>query len=280
MFKRDLLIFSLTALVTLAASPAGATAIAHSELSFHDVSITPASGTVQFTGPWILQAQASANDSVSGFDNPPIVESDGPAIAGVSAAVAFASANGRASDPAPTPPYLDISGSGTADALIPGQITASASALGRGTVRRDRDNPNPPPPSSYFKIIGGTAGDPVQVTFGVLIDYARSVTTDQYGVLAEAEAIFGQELFGQDVGFQLVNSFVPVPAVLSIGPNDHLQDGLQNLVLNNTLELHYDTAYTLLFEADAEVRVANVPEPSSFGLMLLALPLLYRKRRA
>lgn len=275
MFIRVIHTISLAGLIAaacFATNPAWATAIAHSELSFHDVTITPAVGSVLFTGPWILQAQASANDSVSGFDSS-FDEKIGPNTAIASAAVTYASASGQATDPAPTPPYLDISGNGTADAEIPDQINASAIAQGSGTVRRD--DPFLP---SYFEIFGGTPGDPVSVNFGVLIDYDLSVTTDQFGVLAEAEATFRQELFGADVGFVLVNTFFDF---LRIGPNDHKQKSATVLPLTNTLVLHYGTPYALLMEADAEVRVINTtPEPATLLLMALALPALCRNRRA
>lgn len=274
MSKRFPVIAVFIAACLLGASfQASATAIANSTLIFHDLAITPSAGFVQFTGPWILQAQASADNSLGEFDSAS-AEMDGPGSASTSAAVTWASANGVATDPAPTPPYLDIFGGAAADGDIPGMITGSAIAQGRGTVRRDRQAPLP---MSYFQILGGTAGDPVNVTFDVLIDYGLLLQTDQYGVLAEAEAIFGQELFGKDVGFLLVELF---DRSWSIGPNDFHPEGATNLLRSNTIELHYGTVYTLLNEADAEVRVVNVPEPSTLWLLTFVVPLLlYRKNR-
>lgn len=274
MFERVLRVISLAgpiAFASLATNPAWATAIAHSTLSFHDISITPDAGSVLFTGPWLLQAQASTDNSLGEFDSN-FDETYGPNTAIAGAAVTYANSSGLATDPAPTPPYLDISGNGTADANIPGQITASASALGRGTARLD--DPFLP---TYFEIFGGTPGDSVSVTFDVLIDYGLDVTTDQYGQLAEAEAIFGEELYGDDVGFVFVNGFNDI---LSIGPNQHLTAGATNLLLSRTLDLQYGILYTLLLEADAEVRILNVPEPAALWLMTLALPFLRRTRRA
>lgn len=268
---RALLVAGLLAGAAFGARPALATAIAHAELSFHDLGITPAVGTVQFTGPWILQAQSSANNSLGEFDAG-FDEKDGPGQASTGAAVIWASAGAAAADPAPTPPFLDIGAAAVADGNIPGADIGSAIAQGRGTVRRDREEPSPPattPPASFFEITGGNAGDPVSVTFSVLINYALSVTTDQYGVLAEAEAIFGQELFGQDVGFVVVNTFNDL---LSIGPNDHQEAGATGLLLTNTLGLHYGVRYSLLNEADAEIRVVNIPElDMSTGIAPLAL---------
>lgn len=266
---KDLCNFVIFAGVLFSAE-VSATAIAFSGLIFHDVTITPAAGSVLFTGPWILEAQGSANNSLGQFDD----DSDsttGPGLVIATAAVTWANASSAAADPPPTPPYLDIAAGTLADANIPGQIDASAIALGRGTVRRD--DPFLP---SFFEITGGTAGDPVSVNFSVLIDYALDVQTDQYGILAEAEAIFGEELFGDDVRMVLVNSF---DRLLRIGPDDHQSAGAINLLLSNTLDLHYGTFYSLLLEADAEVRVINAPEPATVWLMILALPLLYRSRR-
>lgn len=265
-------LLGLAAAVGLCASPARATALAHSDLAFHDLAITPSAGFVQFTGPWILQAQASADNSLGEFASA-YDEKDGPGTASAGAAVTWASAGGAATDLSPTPPNLDIAGAALADGHIPGIVAGSATAQGRGTVRRDRQDPLP---MSYFQILGGPAGDPVSVTFDVLIDYSLLLETDQYGVLAEAEAIFGQELFGQDVGFVLVNW---LDQFMSIGPNGFWREGATNLLLSNTLDLQYGTVYSLLNEADAEVRVVNVPEPSTLWLLTLAVPLLIRKNR-
>jgi hypothetical protein len=270
--QASIILIAMAATGSLGASPAQATAIAHSDLIFHDLAITPSTGTVQFMGPWILQAHAIANNSLGEFAAPPGVNIDGPGTAGVSAAVTWASATGVASDPAPTPPHLDIFGGAIADGNIPGQITGSAIAQGRGTARRDR---TAPPPQSYFQILGGTPGDPVSVAFDVFIDYELLLLTDQYGVLAEAEAIFGQELFGEDVGFVLVNW---LDQYWSIGPNDSYQEKATNLLLSNTIELRYGTVYSLLNEGDAEVRVINVPEPATLWLLPLGLSLLLARK--
>lgn len=261
--RRVLVPVGLAAWVSLGASPAGATAIAHSDLAFHDLAITPAAGTVQFTGPWLLQAQASANNSLGEFDSD-YAEKDGPATVGVSAVVTWARSRGMTS-------------SADADGNIPGKTPGSAIAQGRGTDRRDSQDP----PMRFFQILGGTAGNPVSVTFDVLIDYSLHVQTDKYGELAEAEAIFGQEIFGQDIGFVSVNSF---SQILTVGPNGFGQDSAVNQLLSNTIELQYGAVYTMLNEADAEIRVSNVPEPSTlwlltFGLLTLAVPLLARKNR-
>lgn len=276
LLQRILAPLGLATCITLAANSAWATAIAHSDLSFHDLAITPAAGTVQFAGPWLLLSQASADNSLSEFDSD-YDETNGPATIGVGAAVTWASASGMATDPAPTSPYLDVLGSAVADGNIPGQTTGSAIAQGRGTDRHDSQDP----PMGFFQILGGTAGNPVSVTFDVLIDYSLQAQTDPYGELAEAEVIFGQEIFGQDIGFVSVNGF---NQVLSIGPNDFLQDSAVNQLLSNTIELQYGVVYTLLNETDAEIRVSNVPEPSAlwmltFGLLTLAVPLLARKNR-
>ena len=246
--------------------------IAHSEISYHDVGITPTAGSVLFTGPWILEAQAGADNSLGEIDSR-YADVVGPGLAAASDAVTWASSSGDTADPEPTPPYLDITGSGVADGDITGQTNASAESFGLSTV--SRDDPFLP---SYFEITGGEPGGPVSVTFSVLIDYALSVTTDQYGVLAEAEAIFSQELFGDDVGFVLFNTF---DQLLSIGPNEHQEDANTNRLLSYTLDLQYGTLYTLLLEADAEARVvnANVPEPAIQWLMALTLPVLYRATR-
>ena len=265
---RAALAASLATVLGLGATSASATAIAHADLTFHDLSITPSAGTLEFTGPWVLQAHASADNSLGESEYPLDATSDGPGTAANNASVTWASAQGVATDPAPTPPYLDVSGTALADGNIPGMVTGSAFANGRATVRRDG--------TSYFQILGGPDGDPVDVTFDVLIDYGLNLQTDQYGQLAEAEAVFAQELFGEDVGFLLVNW---LDQYWAIGPNDSYADGATNLLLTNTVQLRYGTVYTLLNEGDAEIRVYNVPEPSTLWLSAFVVPLLARKYR-
>ncbi len=266
----------LATVLGLGTTPALATAIAHADLTFHDLAITPSAGTVQFTGPWILQAHAHADNSLGQSASPLDDTLNGPDTATNSAFVTWATpqgAQGMATDPAPTPPYLDVSGAAVADGNIPGMITGSAYAQGRSTVLRDA---NDPVAMSYFQILGGPTGAPVDVTFDVLIDYALNLQTDQYGQFAEAAAAFDQELYGQDVGFVVVNWLVKDQ---SIGPMDSHQEGASDLLLTNTIQLQYGTAYTLLNGADAEMQVYNAPEPSTLWLLALVVPLLASKYR-
>ena len=261
-WQRVLVHMGLAAWLGLAASSAWATAIAYSDLSFHDLAITPAAGTVQFTGPWLLQAQASANNSLGQFDFD-YDEKDSPATVNVRAAVIWANSYGMTSG-------------AVADGNIPGQTPGSAIAQGRGTDRLED------PAMRFFQILGGTTGNPVSVTFDMLIDYSLHVLTDKYGELAEAEVNFGQEIFGQDIGFVSVNKFNQILTVG--GPYGLGEYSAVNQLLSNTIELQYGVVYTMLNEADAEIRVSNVPEPSTrwmliFGLLTLAVLLLARKNR-
>lgn len=220
MFERLLRTTCLSSLIAAACfstNPAWATAITHSNLSFHSLGITPSTGTVQFTDPWILETQASTNNSLGDFDSN-FNEIDGPSTSVSGATATWISASGVANDPAPTAPYLDISGGGVANGNIPGQIDGSAFAQGSGIVGRD----DLFVPGSFFEITGGPDGGLVGVTFSILIDYALNVTTDQYGVLAEAKTSFRQELFTDALDLVLFNEFNDF---LSIGSNQHLDRG-------------------------------------------------------
>lgn len=258
---RQWVLAGLSLLASLAVTPAGATAIAQASLGFHDLGITPSLGTVAFTGPWELQAHALANNSLGEFDSPPDVILTGPGAATNSATVTWAGANAQATDPAPTPPYLDAGANAAASGHIPGSIDGSAIAQGQGTLLNS------------FMIEAGTQAGPVSVTFSVLVDYTLAVTTDQNGVLAEAEAVFSQLLLGDfGNGFEtvVVNTLAPDlndpnldpnrRTYLLIGPSDQDQAGKTNLLLTNTLILQYGVPYLLLNQADAEIRVVNIPE--------------------
>ena len=78
------------------------------------------------------------------------------------------------------------------------------------------------------------------------------------------------------MGFVVVNWLVKDQ---SIGPMDSHQEGASDLLLTNTIQLQYGTAYTLLNEADAEMQVYNAPEPSTLWLFALVVPLLASKYR-
>lgn len=221
-----------------------ATAIANSTISFSNLQITPATGTIIFLDDWTAEAFAQAQNSlgqlVSQFNS-----STGGAAA-ANATVTFATSAGNAS-------ATNLTGSASSSVNIPGTITAQALSVGRGTL------------FNLFVITDGT-GD-VDVNFSVDLTGNLNVFTDAFGQLAQTETIFDLELDGNPILFR--------DDILSIGPSDSKNLSFsQNLFDSRTLQ--FDTLYFILAQADSESQAINIPEPSSLTLMLAGLIILTR----
>src|SRR5262245_34691898 len=110
---------------------ANATAIAHGDLAFSNLAITPAAGSVTLDGPWLFEAFAQANNSL-GQINDQFNSGSSPGAVSSSVAVTWASATGAASAPN-DPPDLAAIGAASSNVNIPGCGTAAAFSTGRGT---------------------------------------------------------------------------------------------------------------------------------------------------
>jgi len=230
---------------------ADATAIANSSLSFSNLLISPQNGTLEFLDIWYLEAYAEACNSLgelaSDFDF-----SLGDK-ANADAQVTYADGHGAVASPSLLPD-LNVSGIASSNVNIPGETIAAAESLGRGSaytlfsIKRDLD----PKPT-------------VNVDFSIDLTGLMNVFTDEYGLYAKTETIFGMELNGSPILF-----FRIPPAILSIGPNDSDYEPISKNLMT-TMSLEYDVPYFLYLEVDSESRAANVPEPSTFILLLVGL---------
>ena len=168
---------------------------------------------------------------------------------GANAAVTWADGHGTASAPAsPAPPDLNVTGTADSHVNIPGCVVGAAQSLGRGALYNE------------FMITGGTGT--VNVDFSVDIAGALDVFTDECGVFAETEVIFGLELDGTPILFH--NDY------LYVGNNDSAILSVSESLFD-TRTLEYDVPYFLYLEVDSESAGANTPEPSTIALMLIGL---------
>ena len=105
-------------------------------------------------------------------------------------------------------------------------------------------------------ITGGTGT--VDVAFSVDLTGNMSVFTDECGLFADTEVIFGMELDGSPVLFFW--------DFLHIGASDSDARSISE-TLSTTVSLEFDTNYFLYLETDSESEAAAVPEPST-GILL------------
>jgi hypothetical protein len=222
-----------------------ADAVALTSISFSNLQILPSTGTVQFQDVWSSQAFAQAQNSNGEVDSQFTPSTGG--TSSITATVTYAGASGTAV-------VAPLSGAASSNASIPGTVNVEADSTGTGTL------------SNSFQITGGTGS--VDVTFSVLIDSSNSVTTDQFGVLAETETVFGLEVNGQP-------ALPPFDQLLVVvGPsssNSSTFDG----TLSNTVTLNFGTTYSLVAEADSESQaIDTTPEPATASLAIIGLAAL------
>jgi hypothetical protein len=209
-----------------------------SSISFSDLEITAAGGTVSF-GTWSSQAFAQAQNSLGGLDSD--FTSNSGSSSAASAAVTFANAAGNAS-------VTPLGGAASGISNVSGTI-GQAVTTGQGILS-----------TSTFEITGGTGV--VNVTFSTDLSGEVQAANDAKGVLATAEATFILDVDGTpDLFFDLPISAGPSASIVStFGPD-----------LTSTMSLEFNTPYSLYVEADAETSAYNVAEPTTAVLLLIAL---------
>lgn len=180
--RKAWIVTALVAACLLQPLSAAALAMASSSISFNNLSITPASGSLTMLDPWTLTAFAEANNSLGqhasqfAFDlSPGRVRAD--------AHVLWADAVGAV--PPDKPKDFVVAGGAASKVDIPGCGPAAAFSTGRGTLK------------TMFKLTGGTGK--VDVDFGIDIAGMLNVMTDHCGLLAATETIFTLEVDGKSV---------------------------------------------------------------------------------
>ena len=246
------ILVSLVLLNAVLIVSAHATAIAISDLGFSNLQIVPESGTLEFLWDWEIEAFAEAKNSRGELDQ----DFDFSLFGGfvdADAAVTWASGHGEIAAPDYYPPDSDVSGYASTNVNCPGCDPKSASALGRGIATMWE-----------FMIVdtAGTGTDQVNVDFSVDLEGGLLVSTDECGVFAKTDVIFGMELNDDIILFHQDS--------LAVGPNSF--DSLSVYeTLATTISLEYNVPYYLYLEVDSESEAAVVPEPGTIVLMLVGL---------
>jgi hypothetical protein len=225
-----------------------ATAIANSNLSAFNLQVTPQAGTAELTFDWELEAFAEAQNSLGEFDQDFDFSFFGGNVS-ADAQVTWAEGHGDATAPIVFPPNFSVVENASSSVNLPGCDPKAASSLGRGTLLNE------------FIITGGTGT--VDVDFSVDLSGGLFVFTDECGILAETEVIFGLELDGDLI--------LDYQKLLSIGPNDSDSFTVSEL-LSTTVPLEFDVPYFLYLEVDSESEgIVDVPEPHTLALLLVGL---------
>jgi hypothetical protein len=102
------------------------------------------------------------------------------------------------------------------------------------------------------------------VTISGILDIVQSVVTDEFGVMAEAEALFDLAINGTLI-------FSHSGPVLSIGRNS--SDRLERTrLLSETITLQFNTEYRIAIGLGARSTAANeIPEPATLFLLVSGL---------
>jgi hypothetical protein len=242
-------------------------AFASSELTFDNVTITPASGTLEFLGPpWTARAFAHADNSLGESRDASAMQQGGIALAAVHVTYADGAGGANANN---------LLGFGKTTVDIPVCEDVFANAIGRGSI------------FNSFILTGGTGA--VDVTFEADIFGELHVLTGPCGVEAITETIFTFDLFGRDSAGQVIST--PILArtdrLAIFGPNQRDDRIIPRIRLTKTLRLLFTTnltspiIYDVNIEADSESRGRTVPEPSSAAAIVLGLGVLacWRRRR-
>lgn len=185
-----------TALCLSQVQEAGATAIANSDLSFFNLQITPQFGAIDLLFDWELEAFAEAKNSLGELDQDYDFSLSGGTVS-ADAMVTWADGHGDASAPIFFPPDLSVTANANSNVNCPGCDPKAASSLGRGSLLNE------------FVITGGLGTVDVDFSANLLGDLY--VFTDECGLFAITEVIFGLELDGNPILFH--------HDLLAIGPN-------------------------------------------------------------
>ena len=222
------------------APPVSATAIATGSISVTNFTITPASGTVSFGGPWTANAFAQAQNSLCGCDSEFNSSIGGTAQA--DAAVMFAQGHALAD-------AVSLNLFASAATNVSGAGDMAANATGQPELF-----------NNTFSITGGTG--PVNVTFSATVDITQFLFTDMAGVSALSGVSYALSLDGQNVLF--MSSFN------QIGSNASWSNNFSG-TMSATVTLNFDEFHTVDSASDTDEMSHDTPEPPTGMLALLAL---------
>jgi len=227
----------------------GASSIAHADtvvitsFNFSNVQFNPATGTAVYT-PTGASARAQATNSLGENQNN---SSNTFPVSQSTAVVTFANAAGSAS-------ATNLTANATSFVSV-GACSCSASSFGQSAF------------TGTLVILGGEGN--VDVTFSIMPFATGQITTDQFGVRAEAEVFFdfllnGVSVFSQD---QMLREVV--------GPNGTGGFQLGPGQISKVFSLQYGAVNTIELRMGATAfgqnQVNQVPEPATMLLLVSGL---------
>jgi len=245
---RILLQILLLGLLLGATSTAYADAIAISSVSFTNLQITPAAGTILF-GANQASATVQALNSLAPVEND-IDFSNTLPIAQASAAVTFASASATAI----TNPF-----SASANSFVGTSCICSAVSFGIASL------------SSTFVIVGGTGN--VDVTISGLFTTMQNALRDQFGLLAQSDVSYS--LTVDDI-LAFSNAFTVVAVGLTSSDHRSSMDEIEAVI-----SLEFDVPHTIaiLLKAQSTGIDNEVPEPATIVLLISGVGVMSAARR-
>lgn len=223
-----------------ASSTAHADTIVITSFSLGNVQFNPATGTAVFT-PTGASARAQATNSLG--QNQDITSNTFP-IAQQTAVVTFANASGSAS-------ATNLTANATSFVSV-GACTCSASGFGQSIF------------TGTLVILGGEGN--VDVIFSIMPFATGQITTDQFGVRAQAEVSYnllvnGRSVLSQDQMLREV-----------IGPNQTGGFQLGPVQISHVFSLQFGAVNTIELRMDATAfginEVNEVPEPATVVLLV------------
>lgn len=240
-------IMLLGLLLGASSTAANADAISITSVTFSNLLITPATGTVQFT-PTAASAVALATNSFG--QTAPVMSSTLP-IAQASTAVNFASSSGVAN--------TTIFSATTNSLVALTGCTCEASSAGQANL------------AATFVITGGTGN--VSVNIAALFTTMQSVTTDLFGTFSNSQAITTLSIDGVPI-FDVTN-------IINIGRN--LSDQASAIhQISEAVTLAFNVPHTISIHIHAgSLAGSDVPEPATAVLLVSGLGFMagYVKKR-
>ena len=219
---------------------ASGTATALASLDLTGFSVTPASGSIVWSGPWTLSTFVSVNNSDGDVDFQFQTDS---ASASASASVPYASAHSSANVPAAGGRFGHVE----AAVNLPAGIDAAATVLASQSTFEN-----------FFTIMGASGF--VDVSFSAVLASILTVMTDASGTLAYSDAIFNLNVDGAPV----LSFFDQV----SVGPNG-LASSSMNPTLTGTISLDSSIEHYFSMRLDTDPTGTTVPEQGETCLLLL-----------
>jgi len=236
---------AVMAIMLCVAETAMAQTSASGSIDVNSLTVTPASGTIIWSG-WTMNALSTTLNSDGAFNQNSQFSVNNPGTATASASVPYASANVSAT--ANSMDVSSIGGHAGGSVSLPNGVSKSAAVSGGFGNYASFDN-------SF------TLSQSTTVAFNLVASATQSLETDAGGQVLADEVILNLNVNGNSTLFYDNN--------LTLGPSSQFDTGTVSPTLSGSLSLAAGS-YDLYLELDNEdLAVEATPEPSNLHAMLL-----------